>query len=110
MLCVFFCKQKTAYEMRISDWSSDVCSSDLLDRLGDPGQEAGEGKAEEHPADRLAPFGPRLVIHGEAGGGQAEHHHRKEARHEGAGIGQIGRASCGVRVCQYVSISALAAA
>src|SRR3546814_16511101 len=27
----FFCKQKTAYEMRISDWSSDVCSSDLLD-------------------------------------------------------------------------------
>src|SRR3546814_1985305 len=36
MLCVyvfcffFFFKQKTAYEMRISDWSSDVCSSDLL--------------------------------------------------------------------------------
>src|SRR3546814_6305678 len=31
-MCVFFfffCKQKTAYEMRISDWSSDVCSSDL---------------------------------------------------------------------------------
>src|SRR3546814_8722430 len=29
-LCFFF-KQKTAYEMRISDWSSDVCSSDLVD-------------------------------------------------------------------------------
>src|SRR3546814_9337583 len=31
-ICVvfFFFKQKTAYEMRISDWSSDVCSSDLL--------------------------------------------------------------------------------
>src|SRR3546814_2524269 len=29
-LCFFFFKQKTAYEMRISDWSSDVCSSDLL--------------------------------------------------------------------------------
>src|SRR3546814_14685478 len=28
----FFFKQKTSYEMRISDWSSDVCSSDLLDR------------------------------------------------------------------------------
>src|SRR3546814_11964452 len=28
-MCVFFFKQKTAYEMRISDWSSDVCSSDL---------------------------------------------------------------------------------
>src|SRR3546814_6941095 len=32
---IFFCfKQKTAYEMRISDWSSDVCSSDLLTRTG----------------------------------------------------------------------------
>src|SRR3546814_16149048 len=30
MLSFFFFKQKTAYEMRISDWSSDVCSSDLL--------------------------------------------------------------------------------
>src|SRR3546814_2731664 len=29
ILLVFFFKQKTAYEMRISDWSSDVCSSDL---------------------------------------------------------------------------------
>src|SRR3546814_7486796 len=28
-ICVCFFKQKTAYEMRISDWSSDVCSSDL---------------------------------------------------------------------------------
>src|SRR3546814_3671678 len=28
-ICFFFFKQKTAYEMRISDWSSDVCSSDL---------------------------------------------------------------------------------
>src|SRR3546814_4617104 len=28
-VCFFFFKQKTAYEMRISDWSSDVCSSDL---------------------------------------------------------------------------------
>src|SRR3546814_10089941 len=27
---IFFYKQKTAYEMRISDWSSDVCSSDLF--------------------------------------------------------------------------------
>src|SRR3546814_4210240 len=30
MFCFFFFKQKTAYEMRISDWSSDVCSSDLI--------------------------------------------------------------------------------
>src|SRR3546814_12789533 len=29
-VCFFFFKQKTAYELRISDWSSDVCSSDLV--------------------------------------------------------------------------------
>src|SRR3546814_11017835 len=34
---VFFFKQKTAYEMRISDWSSDVCSSDLLSGEGESG-------------------------------------------------------------------------
>src|SRR3546814_5689869 len=33
---MFFFKQKTAYEMRISDWSSDVCSSDLLAAEGAP--------------------------------------------------------------------------
>src|SRR3546814_3590295 len=32
LVVVFFFKQKTAYEMRISDWSSDVCSSDLQQR------------------------------------------------------------------------------
>src|SRR3546814_10905020 len=32
----FFCKQKTAYEMRISDWSSDVCSSDLFGLVNGP--------------------------------------------------------------------------
>src|SRR3546814_19522862 len=34
MFFFFFFKQKTAYDMRISDWSSDVCSSDLLARRG----------------------------------------------------------------------------
>src|SRR3546814_18586818 len=32
----FFFKQKTAYEMRISDWSSDVCSSDLVEEAVEP--------------------------------------------------------------------------
>src|SRR3546814_7551965 len=38
-MCFFFFKQKTAYDMRISDWSSDVCSSDLIlpCNLGDAG-------------------------------------------------------------------------
>src|SRR3546814_13458653 len=34
LLIFFFFKQKTAYEMRISDWSSDVCSSDLRNKAG----------------------------------------------------------------------------
>src|SRR3546814_7067367 len=34
-VCFFFFKQKTAYDMRISDWSSDVCSSDLLVTIED---------------------------------------------------------------------------
>src|SRR3546814_16565068 len=34
MILFFFFKQKTAYEMRISDWSSDVCSSDLFATIG----------------------------------------------------------------------------
>src|SRR3546814_13770635 len=41
---ILFFKQKTAYEMRISDWSSDVCSSDLL---------AGGGQRQD---DRYRPF------------------------------------------------------
>src|SRR3546814_20286175 len=40
MLFVFFFKQKTAYEMRISDWSSDVCSSDLGSKAAAPTREA----------------------------------------------------------------------
>src|SRR3546814_16653577 len=40
---VFFFKQKTAYEMRISDWSSDVCSSDLLGVAASFGRGEGGG-------------------------------------------------------------------
>src|SRR3546814_1655730 len=49
--CVFFFffKQKTAYEMRISDWSSDVCSSDLQAQL----VAGGAGGAGHHRGDRL---------------------------------------------------------
>src|SRR3546814_1270575 len=39
-MIMFFFKQKTAYEVRISDWSSDVCSSDLLDVLKFSSQDA----------------------------------------------------------------------
>src|SRR3546814_7951264 len=49
----FFFKQKTAYEMRISDWSSDVCSSDLLFRSGLRG---GQGQAGVRLHPRLRQF------------------------------------------------------
>src|SRR3546814_8706797 len=52
MLCCCFCNQKTVYELRISDWSSDVCSPDLLveqvagavPRLGQRRRPIGEGR------------------------------------------------------------------
>src|SRR3546814_18522038 len=51
----FFFKQKTAYEMRISDWSSDVCSSDLRPALGAlarPPAKAGPWSLARPPAGR----------------------------------------------------------
>src|SRR3546814_2868558 len=48
----FFFKQKTAYEMRISDWSSDVCSSDLaLDEIVDRRQVLRDKQGENTPGD-----------------------------------------------------------
>src|SRR3546814_13197578 len=47
----FVFKQTTAYEMRISDWSSDVCSSDLVDD-GDPGL-LRVARVDEHALDHL---------------------------------------------------------
>src|SRR3546814_4901886 len=52
---VFFFKQKTAYEMRISDWSSDVCSSDLLKRRRVVAADGGVSAEElQHARDRVA--------------------------------------------------------
>src|SRR3546814_6322095 len=51
--CFFFFKQKTAYEMRISDWSSDVCSSDLA--------KAGEGVHAPNRIASAASPGPKAI-------------------------------------------------
>src|SRR3546814_4285710 len=48
----FFFKQKTAYEMRISDWSSDVCSSDLDRSLRGDRRADGQGRCLRHPGRR----------------------------------------------------------
>src|SRR3546814_3570019 len=78
-LLFFFFKQKTAYEMRISDWSSDVCSSDLP-RRGRSRRRRSTGSA-SRDGNRLA--GPRCPA-------------ATSIRPK------IGRASCRERVCQYV--------
>src|SRR3546814_3335033 len=57
LLCFFFFKQKTAYEMRISDWSSDVCSSDL--REDRPRGETG-GSRDSARGQRLPGRRPRF--------------------------------------------------
>src|SRR3546814_9673506 len=98
MFIFFFFKQKTAYEMRISDWSSDVCSSDLL------------------AADRQRPRDAEIVDVGIAARVEQDVGRLEVAMHHALGMGRgqalgdlprqaqrkIGRASCRERVCQYV--------
>src|SRR3546814_1851112 len=84
----FIFKQKTAYEMRISDWISDVCSSDLPRPRGRAGPIP---PASGSPADRTA--APRC---------------RRARQATAQASGAIGRASCRERVCQYVYISVVA--
>src|SRR3546814_3498673 len=57
----FFFKQKTAYEMRISDWSSDVCSSDLPHHPGAGPAAAQSGRTPGRQRPRRAGGGRRLV-------------------------------------------------
>src|SRR3546814_8104578 len=76
LFVVFFFKQKTAYEMRISDWSSDVCSSDLNHIYA--------------AVDYIARYGAPQTIE------DMDRHHLIVYGEE------IGRASCRERVCQYV--------
>src|SRR3546814_5282449 len=110
MFVFFFFKQKTAYEMRISDWSSDVCSSDLrIDfegadanaRYGPPQRASPQGAQPCRQLGQVERFaeiviGPAIQtldpIFDEIARGQQENGDGHE----------IGRASCRERVCQYV--------
>src|SRR3546814_8402119 len=95
----FFFKQKTAYEMRISDWSSDGCSSDLsvsdngatdtlIHLLGRDAIEARMRAAGHSDPSRNIPFLTTVEAFALKGNNFADL--------------QIGRASCRERVCQYV--------
>src|SRR3546814_2049412 len=117
-LFFFFFKRKPAYERRISDWSSDVCSSDLprarrrhrRDRQQEP---AAAGELAIAPAaqqravyldDRVSGAQgqsqghPRLERSGEAGR-QRDHAEPEDLRRRALEL-QIGRAPCRERVCQ----------
>src|SRR3546814_14067084 len=115
--CVYFFKQKTAYEMRISDWSSDVCSSDLASIAG-PGfinlrltdatwrAELAAIHAEAEDYGRSS-TGAGVTVNVEyVSANPTGPMHMGHCR--GAVVGEIGRASCRERVCQYVSISGVA--
>src|SRR3546814_18022668 len=122
----FFFKQKTAYEMCISDWSSDVCSSDLQGKFVEEApvqhrharhlRQFGRRSLGAAVVDRGKPAQPRLA---EQGNVDAERQRAQTG--VGAAIArrlfaadlllagrQIGRASCRERVCQSVWVSGVA--
>src|SRR3546814_8752395 len=93
-LCFFFFKQKTAYEMRISDWSSDVCSSDLTklkERVAalQMSVDATVGSIKEQLLSQQKEVASQLS-------------ESSEETNKRLNSLKIGRASCRERVCQYV--------
>src|SRR3546814_12845481 len=97
--------------MRISDWSSDVCSSDLLEARDEFPLAVADGAVSFMlPKDRLA---ARQRLAAKGGGHRTAFHWQDGMAIEGFGVGgarqfaqrrhaEIGRASCRERVCQYV--------
>src|SRR3546814_1691186 len=102
-ICIFFFfKQKTAYEMRISDWSSDVCSSDLDSDENAAASDAQAARRRDYGRwpwasqwcrTRTPPKADDRRQHARSGSPRATPR-RAQA--------EIGSASCRERVCQYV--------
>src|SRR3546814_1942629 len=114
----FFFKQKTAYEMRISDWSSDVCSSDLAEPARAPahphGPERPDGRAGRAALSRRPRATPDQAGTASTAGGLLQGAFlflwqigRRQVAgpslvvHQLPAAVQIGRASCRERVCHY---------
>src|SRR3546814_2337510 len=89
VLFFFFFKQKTAYEMRISDWSSDVCSSDL--------DKAGEIADQEHDVVAELLELPHLVYEH----GVPEMQIRRGRRSEERRVGKVCVSTCRSRWSPY---------
>src|SRR3546814_3041116 len=94
LFSIFFVKQKTAYEMRISDWSSDVCSSDLVAIETEDGRTASQ--------EILYPSNPGSIYHMTKCLDQQlfAFYAGMTAFASPTCIREIGRASCRERVCQ----------
>src|SRR3546814_4742057 len=113
MLCCLYCffKTQTAYEMRMSDWSSDVCSSDLLSITADQIiVTAGAQQALAIAISAMAMPNEIMLVESLTYGGVHENARQRPVRMEAVAMdhegmlpdAQIGRASCRERVCQYV--------
>src|SRR3546814_1324612 len=102
-ICLFVFKQKTAYEMRISDWSSDVCSSDLvqvrvpcrISPLASPHNKRGPRAGADARRSGLMRH-VAIVGSGPAG------YYTAETLQKADDIAEIGQATGMARVCQYV--------
>src|SRR3546814_14232926 len=109
----FFFKQKTAYEMRISDWSSDVCSSDLGLAVRSAVVAGVRGRVVVgHGTRRFRRRrrrGGRLRVGFEQGRlGGLGRHRRPYAEGRSPAAADIGRSSCREGVCPSVEISVAA--
>src|SRR3546814_3823439 len=97
----FFFTQKTAYEMRISYWSSDVCSSDL-ERPVEARRPLIRGIHAEVDADRAGRRRQAQPPLDQPATDTAALQPRQQVDVQMRRVVQIGRASCRERVCQYV--------
>src|SRR3546814_2672570 len=108
MILIFFFKQKTAYELRISDWSSDVCSSDLIIAFGVRlFEKLSKGEMDERVEWALYKAAlweeVKDKLH-QSGNGLSGGQQQRLCIARGVAIKpeEIGRASWRGRVCQYV--------
>src|SRR3546814_11669664 len=95
--------------MRIGDWSSDVCTSDLLQERGDEEADRQE-EADQQGGDDEADEPQKLMLGGRLGRILADEFVVEARRVRSLGLPRhtIGRASCRERVCQYVWIAVVA--
>src|SRR3546814_7216487 len=98
MMLLFFFKQKTAYEMRISDWSSDVCSSDLDLVAAQGGRLLHLDVTLICERPKIGPHRDAMVVEqfGDARQREGDHHRSEERR-----VGKEGVSTCRFRRWTY---------